>query len=357
MSYAPPPGPPPPSIPQGWKAQYDGNHKEWFYVNLNTGVSQWDAPSKDVFNAPDDPPPAYEQSGTTSPAVSGDVKISLASNNPYIQPEIISNSRGNSTNKGGGNSTNNIEDDARLAAQLQAEEDARAVSPHRTSGSCKANASGSTGPDRAVLPEPSAPSPMPSQDQQRGKSSGGFLSRLLGRSSSSKQSGQHDQYSHLQGGGSRLQQSGQSQFNGSGSHTAGYFPGAGGYGGGGGYSAPAAAPSQGYPGGGGGYVAPSAAPSQGYPGGGGGYYSQAGSGSGGGFKSKSGIGTAGALALGAGGGLLGGALLGAALEDEFGHDHAYDDGYQDGAYDASYDDGFNDGSYDGGDYGGDYGDF
>ncbi|KAN0072576.1 WW domain protein [Elaphomyces granulatus] len=346
MSFAPPTGPPSPSVPRGWKAQYDGNYKQWFFVNLNTGVSQWEAPSEpapdkdDVLAAPNDPPPAYEQSGT---AVSGDLKTPLASNNPYIHPETISNNGSNTTNKGDGNSTQSVEEDARLAAQLQAQENARAVSPNnQASGSCAGNASGAT-----VLPEPSALSPMSSQDQPRGKSSGGgFFSKLLGRSSSSnKPSGQYDQYSYPQGGGgSRPQQSGYG--NGSGSHT-GYYPAAGGYGGGGGYAAPGpAAGYQGYPGGGGGYAAP-ATGYQGYPGGGGGYYNPASSGSGGG--SKHGIGTAGALALGAGGGLLAGGLLGVALEDEFGNDRSYDDGYQDGIYDGGYDDGYNDG--------GDFGDF
>lgn len=32
MSFAPPPGPPPPSVPEGWKSQYDDRYKQWLVL-------------------------------------------------------------------------------------------------------------------------------------------------------------------------------------------------------------------------------------------------------------------------------------------------------------------------------------
>ncbi|KFX90576.1 hypothetical protein O988_08126, partial [Pseudogymnoascus sp. VKM F-3808] len=40
-----PAGPPPPKVPEGWKAQWNEQYKEWFYVNLYTKKSQWDKPT------------------------------------------------------------------------------------------------------------------------------------------------------------------------------------------------------------------------------------------------------------------------------------------------------------------------
>lgn len=36
MSFAPPSGPPPPSVPEGWKAQYDDRYQTWYvFTHLN----------------------------------------------------------------------------------------------------------------------------------------------------------------------------------------------------------------------------------------------------------------------------------------------------------------------------------
>jgi hypothetical protein len=36
MSFAPPSGPPPPSVPEGWKAQYDDRYQTWYvFAHLN----------------------------------------------------------------------------------------------------------------------------------------------------------------------------------------------------------------------------------------------------------------------------------------------------------------------------------
>ncbi|KAK1772656.1 RNQ1-prion epigenetic modifier of function [Phialemonium atrogriseum] len=38
----------PPNLPAGWIAQWDGASKKYYYVQLSTGASQWDTPTKDA---------------------------------------------------------------------------------------------------------------------------------------------------------------------------------------------------------------------------------------------------------------------------------------------------------------------
>lgn len=51
----------PPSVPQGWLAKYDDEYKAFFYVDLKTNKSQWDAPPGTSFerSANDVLPPPY----------------------------------------------------------------------------------------------------------------------------------------------------------------------------------------------------------------------------------------------------------------------------------------------------------
>ncbi|KAJ5183201.1 hypothetical protein N7492_000817 [Penicillium capsulatum] len=298
-SYAPPPGPPPPSVPEGWKAQYDERYQTWFYVNIATGKSQWEAPeaptSRPDGPPPSEPPPSYDHAGPADPAAvasAGDKKQNMASNNPYNPANAARSNASPST----------VDDDARLAAKLQAEEDARAGGGSRGSGTPGAagdyysEPSGpqSMGPGYAGS---SSHSPMPEQK----RSKGGFLSKLMGKSSGSSSRPPQPQYA------SYPQQSPQ------GGYYGGYPP------------QPNAQPGYGYPPGGyGGY------PQQG------GYYPQQPP-----RRQGGGMGTAGAAALGVGGGLLGGMLLADAVEDH----HDYDGGgYDGGGYDGG----------DGGDFGGDF---
>ncbi|KAI4221761.1 MAG: hypothetical protein L6R36_006655, partial [Xanthoria steineri] len=79
--FAPPSGPPPPRVPEGWKAQWNEQYHEWFYVNLHTKVSQWDLPTQPAYPSSDAPPPGappgYSGSGVAYP------EKDLHSNNPY----------------------------------------------------------------------------------------------------------------------------------------------------------------------------------------------------------------------------------------------------------------------------------
>lgn len=259
-------------------------------MNIETGKSQWDRPEAPTPRPdgppPGDAPPSYHHAGPADPAAvasAGDKKHTMASNNPY-----------NPSNASQGTASPRVDDDARLAAKLQAEEDARAAGGSRGAGGPGAAGdyySEPSGPQAGYAPGPSSQSPMPEQK----RSKGGFLSKLMGKSSGSSSRPQQPQYA------SYPQQQPQ------GAYYGGYPP---------------QQPGYGYPPGGYG----------GYPQQGGYYPQQPPRRQGGG-----GMGTAGAAALGVGGGLVGGMLLADAMEDH----HDYDDG---GGYDGG----------DGGDFGGDF---
>ncbi|KAI1388827.1 uncharacterized protein F4822DRAFT_259308 [Hypoxylon trugodes] len=308
--FLPPTGPPPPKVPEGWVARWNDQYHEWFYVNTFTKKSQWDKPTEPAVdpNARDDslppgPPPGYTPGRSPAPT---------DSKNPFI----------NEATKPSGPSGSHDEDaDARLARQLQEEENARAG-----------------GAARSYTNAPTPPqgySPYPDQQGQLPPRSG---------------SGTTDKAKGLLG-----------KFFGGKNKPQGY--GGGGYGGGypgqqpqyggpppqqyGGYGSPP--PQQGYyggppPGQYGGYGPP---PGQyggyggGYPPQQGGYYQQAPQ-----KKPGGGMGAMGGAALGVGAGLIGGALIADAIDDHEDHEQqeAYQDGYQDGQ----------DNDFGGGDFGGDF---
>lgn len=253
-----------------------------FFVNLATGKSQWEPPQAPALSAegpPSEPPPSYNQAGPANPAAAaagvGDKKTPIGSNNPY-----------NPANAQNPVNPNMIDDDARLAAKLQAEEDARAG--NRGPGTPGAAADYYSEPPRlqstggGYAPGPTSQSPAPEQK----RSKGGFLSKLMGKSSGSS-SRPRPQYA------SYPQQSG------------GYY---------GGYpQQPPHQPGYGYPPAGyGGYPPHS------------GYYPQQPP------RRSGGMGTAGAAALGVGGGMLGGLLLADAVGDMGDHDYGDGGGFDGG---------------------------
>lgn len=74
----------PPHLPAGWIAQWDANSKKYYYVQLSTGVSQWDIP-------------------TTAAPVGGGTPAPMA-DHPYGapgggQPELITHPDGSQTVK------------------------------------------------------------------------------------------------------------------------------------------------------------------------------------------------------------------------------------------------------------------
>ncbi|PYD84182.1 hypothetical protein DNF23_55945, partial [Pseudomonas syringae pv. pisi] len=51
-----------PNVPNGWTARFDNNYKHWYFVDLSTKKSQWEAPEGTTWgkNEGDDlPPPPY----------------------------------------------------------------------------------------------------------------------------------------------------------------------------------------------------------------------------------------------------------------------------------------------------------
>ncbi|KAJ6004835.1 hypothetical protein N7540_012634 [Penicillium herquei] len=301
--FAPPPGPPPPAVPEGWKAQYDERYQTWFYVHLATGKSQWEVPEAPVPAAgvappSDAPPPSYDQTGPADPATvasAGDKKRPLSSNNPY-------NPRGTSSPS--------IDSDAQLAAKLQAEEDARASSS-RSPGARGAASDYYTGNTPITQPGASYAGPSSNVAPEEKSRSKGFLSKLMGKSSSSRPRPTQAYASYPQ---QQPQNMGYNDPN-YGRYQQGYAYG-------------------------------------GYPQQSGPYYQQQQ------YQQqpqrKHGMGTAGAAALGVGGGLLGGLLLADAVEDLGDHNDYNDGGYGgDGGGYGGDGGGWDDGG--GGDFGG--GDF
>ncbi|KAH0610816.1 uncharacterized protein H6S33_011243 [Morchella sextelata] len=56
--FAPPPGPPPPIMPEGWVARFDERYQRFYYVNTYTKQSQWEKPPGTI------DPPALGRSPT-----------------------------------------------------------------------------------------------------------------------------------------------------------------------------------------------------------------------------------------------------------------------------------------------------
>ena len=265
-----------------------------FYVNTYTKASTWDKPTAPATNpsseaAPSGPPPSYG-----SGALSTNTSEKHNPNNPYNQPSTPSQ---------------DLDADARLAAQLQAEEDARGGGSSRGASDSYYNQSapGYTQQNQSYNQQgQQSPSfggmQSPSYDQQAAKSpgKGGLMGKLMGKlgggSHSQTQQG-YPQQGYAQQG---YQQQGYPQ------QGYGGYPPQGGYGGG-------------YP------------PQQQYQQ----QYQQP-------PKKSGGLGAGGAAALGLGGGLIGGALIADAIEDHDDHEHEQ-------GYDQGYDNG-----YDQGDGGGDF---
>ncbi len=253
-----------------------------YFVNTHTKQSQWNRPTSPVYPSttgtpPPGPPPSYAGAGSIH-----NEKSALNTNNPYSSTNPLSGSN------------QNISEDERYAARLQAEEDARA---RQGAGSRGAQADYGSTP----IPQSYDQGQLPPREG-KSKGIGGFLSKLGGGGKHNQQQGYPQQQ---QGYGGYPAQGGYGQQGYPPQQGYGGYPPQQGYGG---YP-----PQQGY----GGYP-----PQQGY---GGGYAQQQPA------KKAGGLGMGGAAALGVGGGLIGGALL----ANEF--------------------EGGDDGGDNGGDYGGDDG--
>lgn len=293
------------------------NSKIRFYVNVHTKASTWEKPTAPAVSASDSapsaPPPSYNN---TTEVTHTDEKANP--NNPY-----------NASHATGTGSVSNtdLDDDAKLAAKLQAQENAGGARPAGDVRGASSDYYSQPGAPGQAGHASSHDQELPTRDQSGGKR--GLLGKLLGKSSShhSNQPAQSGGYGHPQYGQSQY---GQPQYGQGGYGQPGY--GQQGY------------PPQGYPPQGGYGYPPPGAGYGGYPPPGGlygGYPQQQG-------RRPGGLGAGGGAALGLGGGLLGGMLIGEALSDHDGGN--YDNG---GGGGGDYGDGG--GDMGGGDMGG--GDF
>ncbi|MCJ1422987.1 hypothetical protein MMC29_000868, partial [Sticta canariensis] len=155
--FTPPAGPPPPKVPEGWKAQWNDQYSEWFYVNLQTGKSTWEKPTAPAYASSSAEPPSGAPPSYTGQGITGAEKSSLHSNNPYSSQT----------------SQPTIDDDARLARELQAEEDAR--------GPISRNAQNDY--QNTATPQSNAQPELPPREQKRSSGLGGLLSKFTGKHS------------------------------------------------------------------------------------------------------------------------------------------------------------------------------
>ncbi|KAE9966776.1 hypothetical protein EG328_008627 [Venturia inaequalis] len=291
MADMPPNRPPPPHVLGGWKAVWNEQYSEYFYVNLLTKKSQWELPEAPATAADDSlgAPPSYD-SKNAQPLSSGKT----------------GSSTGEAMFGGGASHKQDVSADEAFARKLQAEEDATSHGGASTAtdrGAADAYYQQGGAPGTYGTPQQTygqtqqygqqqsygqdqyaQQQQYPQQQQQTSsKGAGGFLSKLLGKGKQRPTSG-------------------------------GYYP-----------------PQQPHPN----YY-------QQQP-----MYAQPGRRPGGGM----GMGTG--MALGAGGGLLGGVLLGEALEGHDGGDGGGYGG-DDGGYGGDDGGGDGGGDF-GGDGGGDFG--
>jgi len=199
--FAPPTGPPPPKVPAGWKAVWNDQYNEWFYVNIYTKKSQWNKPDELIYGPdgggdlpPGGAPPSYDNNSARP-----------------IQADKTGASTGEQMFGGGAagarGNTHDLSADEELARKLQAEEDARAPggASAQNRGEADSYYGSGSGPAQYGGPQQYGGSPAPGAvgygqelpPDTQAKSKGGFLSKLLGKGKSSGQQGyppQQQQY-------------------------------------------------------------------------------------------------------------------------------------------------------------------
>ncbi|MCJ1478309.1 hypothetical protein MMC13_006986 [Lambiella insularis] len=181
--FTPPPGPPPPRVPEGWVAK--------FYVNTITNESTWTKPTAPALpssDAPPGPPPSYSTGSGASP--SSNEKSNP--NNPY---SVASNKDPSST----------VDEDAKLAQRLQDEENARVS--QATRGASDDYYKGSSLPGMTTGSTPSYNQPQPAQVDGKSR---GLMGKLMGKFGGGSSGGQTS-YARPQGYGTGYPQQGYGQ--------------------------------------------------------------------------------------------------------------------------------------------------
>ncbi|KAK2800753.1 hypothetical protein FQN51_005893 [Onygenales sp. PD_10] len=65
------PSTPPPSLPEGWLAQWEGVNRKWYYVQRATGRSQWEVPTEPFIPTPSSTPQSVASPGPYHPPARG----------------------------------------------------------------------------------------------------------------------------------------------------------------------------------------------------------------------------------------------------------------------------------------------
>ncbi|OKL63749.1 hypothetical protein UA08_00733 [Talaromyces atroroseus] len=61
------PSSPPPPLPEGWLAQWEGVSRKWYFVQRATGKSQWEIPTEPVILTPSTTPGSIGSGPTQAP--------------------------------------------------------------------------------------------------------------------------------------------------------------------------------------------------------------------------------------------------------------------------------------------------
>ncbi|QSS62394.1 hypothetical protein I7I51_02131 [Histoplasma capsulatum] len=67
------PSSPPPTLPEGWLAQWEGVSRKWYYVQRATGRSQWEVPTEPFIPTPSSTPQSVASPGPYHPPITGNI--------------------------------------------------------------------------------------------------------------------------------------------------------------------------------------------------------------------------------------------------------------------------------------------
>ncbi|KAM0711244.1 hypothetical protein Q7P35_001983 [Cladosporium inversicolor] len=178
--FAPPSGPPPPQLPEGWKAIWNDQYQAWFYANTVTKETTWEKPTQPAYPSGNAPPPGgppgYDHGASNhAPA---EKSGAFGSNNPYgaVTPNVTG------------------ESDEAMARRLQQEEQARQGHGSSSTRGASDNyyGAGGSGPSQQQGAGSSSPygqqNQLPPREEKRG-----LFSKISSKLSSSG-SKPHQQY-------------------------------------------------------------------------------------------------------------------------------------------------------------------
>ncbi|KAL1959066.1 hypothetical protein VTO42DRAFT_3307 [Malbranchea cinnamomea] len=102
------PSAPPPTVPEGWLAQWESRSQRWYYVQRATGRSQWEVPTEPFIPTPTSTPQSVASPGPYHPPSAGNLPPSDAE----ATQELIDVSTGANWRPSSGSFTNNPYDNS-----------------------------------------------------------------------------------------------------------------------------------------------------------------------------------------------------------------------------------------------------